>query len=257
MYLLYLDDSGSPGNVAEDYYVLGGVSVYERQAFWITKALDDLARQINPADPDGTEFHASEVFSRRRAPWSGMERTEVRDTIKNVLRVLGDSHASTTAFACAVHKASFPGQDPVRLAFEEVCRRFDLQLHRMYGTGQKERGLLILDRSSLETSLRTLAREFRSVGTQWGVVRNLADTPMFMESHASRIMQLADHVAYAVFRRYNAQDATYIDPILGRFDAVDGRMHGLVHRTARAPDYHCPACMSRRLTRQISEPDAR
>ncbi len=29
MYLLYLDDAGSPGNPAEDYFVLGGVCVEE------------------------------------------------------------------------------------------------------------------------------------------------------------------------------------------------------------------------------------
>jgi hypothetical protein len=36
MYLLYLDDAGSPGNVSEEYFVLGGICVYEAQADWFT-----------------------------------------------------------------------------------------------------------------------------------------------------------------------------------------------------------------------------
>jgi hypothetical protein len=31
MYLLYLDDAGSPGNPAEEYFVLDGVCVFEAQ----------------------------------------------------------------------------------------------------------------------------------------------------------------------------------------------------------------------------------
>ena len=38
------------------------------------------------------------------------------------------------------------------------------------------------------------------------MIRHLADTPFFVDSRASRVNQLADHVAYAVFRRYHARD---------------------------------------------------
>ncbi len=43
MYLLYLDDAGSPGNQAEDYFVLGGICVYEAQVEWFGRELDKLA----------------------------------------------------------------------------------------------------------------------------------------------------------------------------------------------------------------------
>ena len=35
MHLLYLDDSGAVGNANEQYLVLGGVSVFEAQVYWI------------------------------------------------------------------------------------------------------------------------------------------------------------------------------------------------------------------------------
>lgn len=63
-------------------------------------------------------------------------------------------------------------------------------------------------RSRHGTLLR-LTVEFRTLGTQWGVIRHLADTPFFVDSQASRLIQVADHVAYAVFRRYQSRDAQY------------------------------------------------
>jgi hypothetical protein len=80
------------------------------------------------------------------------------------------------------------------------------------------RGLIILDKSTSETTLQNLAVNFREVGTRWGELKNLAEVPLFVDSKATRLVQLADHVAYAVFRRYEAKDANYFDPILSRFD---------------------------------------
>ena len=37
MHLLYLDDSGSAGNQNEEYFVLGGLSVFEAQAHWFSE----------------------------------------------------------------------------------------------------------------------------------------------------------------------------------------------------------------------------
>lgn len=248
MHLLYRDDSGSAVNRTEQYLVLAGVSVFEAQVAWITQKLDELAQQIAPNEPLSVEFHASEIFSRRRPPWNGLSRDEARGVIKQVLRVLADAYGSARVFACAVHKASFPSRDPMELAFEELCSRFELYLRRLESNGDKQRGLLILDRSSYETSLQSLARSFRSQGTRWGVIRKLADIPMFVDSSASRVVQLADHVAYAVFRRYEASDTSYFDIIDRKFDADEGRLHGLVHKQSINPECMCPACLSRRLS---------
>ncbi|MYH52281.1 MAG: DUF3800 domain-containing protein, partial [Gemmatimonadetes bacterium] len=108
MHLLYLDDSGSAGNPNEEYLVLGGVSVFEAQASWITRRMDELAESIDPRDPHGVEFHASEIFSRRREPWKGLTRDEARGVLRSVLGVLADAYDSARAFACVVHKASYP-----------------------------------------------------------------------------------------------------------------------------------------------------
>ncbi len=227
--------------------MLGGVSIYEAQAEWITAELDKLAQTFDAADPESVEFHASEIFSRRDRPWNSLKhRDEARGTIRAVLQVLGRANESARAFACAVHKKSFPNQDPMEVAFEELCRRFDLYLNRLRSAGDRQRGLLILDESAHETSLQRLAKQFRKVAGRWAVVRNLADTPLFVDSRVSRVVQLADHIAYAVFRRYEHGDTQYFDLIASRFDSADGVVHGLVHRQLIDPRCMCLACVTRR-----------
>lgn len=228
--------------------VLGGVSVFERQVHWLSQELEKLAASISPQHPDSIEFHASEIFSGRRPPWNSMPKEQRREIIREILKILSRSHESTRAFACAIHKPSFSASDPVELAFEELCSRFDLQLKRLHAEGNTQRGLIILDKSSYETSLQKLAQGFRSLGTRWGLLVNLADVPLFVDSRASRIVQIADHVAYAVFRRYESGDTTYLDLILSKFDSENGRLHGLIHKQATQPSCMCPACMSRKLT---------
>jgi uncharacterized protein DUF3800 len=250
MYLLYLDDAGSPSNTAESYFVLGGICIYEAQADWFTRELDKLAAGFDAQDPSRVEFHASSIFSRREAPWKGLQQDDARGVMKSVLNVARNNYDSACCFACAIEKASLrPDQDCVALAFEDLCQRFDFFLARKSRQGDRQRGLLILDRSTQETSLQRLSTDFRRVGTQWGVVRNLADTPMFVDSRASRLVQVADHVAYAVFRRFNAGDAQYFDIIASRFDEAEGVIHGLAHKHSERQKCVCPSCLSRRLAR--------
>ena len=248
MYLLYLDDSGSAQNPNEDYLVLGGVSIFEGRISWLSGELDKLAAKVDPANPEGVEFHASEIWSGRIAPWDNMGRDQRRQVIKDVLAILAQSHYTTRIFACAVHKPSFPTFDPMELAFEELCSRFDLQLKRFYAADHNpQKGVIILDESSYETSLQRLAHQFRTLGTRWDVLVNIPEAPLFVDSKASRILQVADHVAYATFRRYESGDTSYLDMILPKFDAEEGKIHGLIHKQTVDRNCMCPACMSRRL----------
>jgi hypothetical protein len=257
MQLLYLDDSGSSKNPKERHLVLGGVSLAEPQIHWVTQKLDELAQSIDPNNPHGIEFHASEIFSGRVAPWDKMKSKEERvGVIKAVLKILADSYESARAFAYAVEKSTCsPGVDPMQDAFEDLCSRFDHYLSRVAAAGERHRGLLILDETTYETTLREMARNFRLLGTRWRAIRHLAEVPLFVPSHASRCVQLADHVAYAVFRRFEAGDSQYFDIIASKFDASNNVVHGLIHRTADRACM-CPACLSRRSARSSSEPSA-
>lgn len=250
MYLLYLDDSGSVENPNENYFILGGVCVPERSIKWLTEQLDDLASEINSANPSSVEFHASEIFGGRKPPWKEIREKDKRvDIIKKVLCTLKDAQFDTKVFASAIHKESYRNSDLIKMAFEDLCSRFDMYLNRIYYDSDAKyshKGLIIFDKNAYENSLERLSFEFRQQGTRWRDLRNIREVPFFVDSKASRLIQLADHIAYAVFRRYNAGDLNYFECIEDRFDEHDGVMHGLSHKQTYKPYCSCPACLTRR-----------
>lgn len=248
MYLLYLDDSGSPGNASEKHFVLGGFIVHEKSLFWINKRLDEMADKYLELGPAIVEFHASEIVSGRSAPWDTIKVKSVRfEILKAVLSVAADERNDVKILACAVEKKHFPGEDPIALAFEDLCSRFQhfLQKKHCEESGQGN-GLIILDKSSYETTLQEHAKNFRTLGNKWGIATtSIQEVPLFVDSRASRGIQLADHIAYSVFRRYEHNDLNYYNIIEGRFDASRDRMYGLCHKTQNSL-CTCPYCIQKR-----------
>ena len=102
--------------------------------------------------------------------------------------------------------------DPVEYAFEEVCNRFDLFLRRLhFRDSDTNRGLVVMDKSHYEDVLQGLAAKYREHGTRWGDLRNMAEVPLFVDSAASRLIQLADLLAWAVWRYYEHADTRYFN----------------------------------------------
>lgn len=243
MHILYLDDSGSPRNDNEKYFVLGGVSVPEENVRWLSNELHELALEIDNDNPLNVEFHASEMY-RNQGIWGKFKREERIENIKRVLRTLDRARPGVNVFACAVHKASFPRLDPFELAFENLADRFNLYLRRQ---GANERGIIVVDKSSYEGVIQNLASGFRQQGNRWGnFLTSICEVPLFIDSKASRNTQLADAIAYAVFRFYDRDDASYFRCIEGRFDRSETSIFGLVHKQNYKQTCTCPACLTRK-----------
>ena len=137
MYLLYLDDAGSPGNAAEDYFVLGGICVYEAQVEWFSRELDKLATPYNAANPEDIEFHASAVFSRREEPWKSMSGDESRGMLKAVLNVARSSYDTARLFACAIEKNHTPtmilSRWPLKISVRDSIRFWPASARKAIG----------------------------------------------------------------------------------------------------------------------------
>ena len=252
MYLLYLDGSGSVRNPNERHFVLAGIAVFERQIYHLISSVDSFIASLGFGDPRSVELHASVMANGRRSPWKGTVRQERLQIIEHGLRTLSDAHRSVRAFAVVVDKRAYQG-DPVEYAFEEICNRFDLFLSRLYrNEGDQQRGLVVMDESHYEQTLQGLAWQFREKGTRWGNLRNMAEVPLFVDSTASRLIQIADLLAWAVWRRYEQHDTRYFDLVVRRFDREGGVLHGLVHRKNPGEDCHCPGCLSRTLRDRTS-----
>jgi len=162
--------------------------------------VQQLATQFFPSAE--VEFHAQAIASRRDEPWNSLPTSRTNEILAGLCRIL--TAQKIVLFGIALEKATTA--EPVARAFEELCNRFDLFLKRLYAQGEKQRGLIIFDKTRYETRLQTLLTKYRSGGTRFGGVKNFADVPLFTSSASTRLLQLADLVAYALFRRYERGD---------------------------------------------------
>jgi hypothetical protein len=255
MHLLYLDDSGSVGNAEDTHIILAGVAVFERQPHWFSERLDKIAARVWPDGPGGLEFRGADIYGGKKH-WRGVNPESRMEAYRDALGVLANS-TQVRLFGTAVHKASVSPDDPMERAFEHVCNRFDRFLGRLHRAGDTQRGLIILDESTYETSLQSLAHEFRTEGHRWGQLYNLSDVPLFVNSKATRMIQYADMVAYALRRYFVKGDSSLFDIISARFDAEGGVLHGLIHHVALEHACNCFACRQRRHPRSPVPPHDR
>lgn len=247
MHLLYVDESGSATDVSQKYFVLAGVSVFERTTHWIEKSLDEIARKIAPESPRELEFHGSPMRSGkgfwRKFDLATREALIVEALSSGVLRQM----KGVRLFACAVEKTALVDKDPVHVCFEQLVRQFDLFLQRCHiKHSDSQRGLMLFDESSTEQRLQTLAREFKHNGHSYGRTHNYAEVPVFLDSRATRLIQLADLVAYSIFRHFEHGDSKYWNVIKDRFDEEGGIRRGFVlfdaaHPIPPRPEHRCGA----------------
>lgn len=248
MYLLYLDESGNPDDAADRHFVIGGVAVYERQTFFLSQALDALQEKHFPSAPP-VEFHASPIRS-GKGFWRGIDVPVRRFVLQDIAQVISSANdPGLCVFAAVVEKsANLYGEDAVRLATEQVCRSFDIFLMRRANEhNDPQRGLLVFAESRYQQRAKVWVRGFRELGTQWGVLRNLSDIPYFASTRESRLLQLADFVAHAMFLLYERRDSSLAQGIIHRLDKKNGILYGLGHVSrSKGPNCECPTCTSRR-----------
>lgn len=226
MFLLYSDESGSVKDAGTRYFVLAGFAMFERQGYWISSELDAIAARFNPDDPASVELHGSPMLA-GRGMWRRIPRVERETAIIDALGVFSRTHHSNRLFASVVRKDSTAVTDIIGTTFEQIATRFDYCLQRLHRQGDTQRGLIIFDKTTYESTIQGMATDFRTIGHQWGVLRNFSEVPLFLDSRASRLIQLADLLAYAIFRHYEKGDSRFYSIIRNKFDSEGGVVHGL------------------------------
>ncbi|MCW5753032.1 MAG: DUF3800 domain-containing protein [Alphaproteobacteria bacterium] len=176
-----------------------------------------------------------------RKHWRAIPRPVRQELYLEVLDLLSQSRQARL-FGVAIHREAISPNDPIEYAFEQLINRFDRFLGRLHKKGDTQRGLVILDESSYETSLQGLAKEFGRTGHRWGKLYNIGEVPLFVNSRATRMIQIADMIAYALRRYYENGEARYLDRIAHLFDGEGGARHGLVHFRPTGTPCNCRAC---------------
>ena len=125
-------------------------------------------------------------------------------------------------------------------AFEQVVSRFETFL-QVVSTGAKAEllGLLIHDNNQTVAKKHTeLMKHFHSQGTLWTQISNIIETPLFVDSELTGMVQIADLCAYAL-RRYLENDEKTLFRQIFRVADRKGKVAVGVRHFAKQP---CP-CM--------------
>ena len=134
MYLLYADESGHVGDAKQQFFVLAGFRVFERQGYWIAKELDEIAARFNPAEPSDVELHGNPMNS-GKGIFRKFPKEERMAAMEDALRVFMASHPSNRLFGSVIKKEKISPADSVEFAFEQLSSRFDhylTRLHKMF-----------------------------------------------------------------------------------------------------------------------------
>jgi hypothetical protein len=246
MYILYLDESGTGSDTS--YFVLAGLAVFEREIYWYAQDVDTIQKNYLPDIDYAVEFHASPLRQRESdrvpEPFNSLTFEQRRQLIKDMYQIIRNRRG--VLFGVAIEKAWCVNEEPYERAFEDLTSRFDLFLRRINATAgeHEQRGIIAVAESSYRRNLEVLGERFRGGSTRWGQLRTISDVPFFLPPKNTRLLQLADFCANAIFGRYNSGLSSDFDIIAPRFDRDETRIHGLAHLT-RDHECQCPACISR------------
>ena len=113
--------------------------------------------------------------------------------------------------------------------FSQFTSRFDKYLkHKFLKHDESARGLAIFDKSKMENQYQNWSKIYQTLGNRLNEkLNNFAEVPLFLDSSISRSIQVADLIAYSLFRNFEYGDDSYYSIIKDCFDKENNRQHGL------------------------------
>ncbi|MDD3716970.1 MAG: DUF3800 domain-containing protein [Candidatus Marinimicrobia bacterium] len=91
--------------------------------------------------------------------------------------------------------------------------------------------------------LTDLMIQFHVNGTLWTKIKNIIETPLFVDSQLTSMVQAADLCSYALRRYFENQEGELINNIFIRADRKDGKVVGVRHFSD--PKCQCMICSAR------------
>ena len=169
-----------------------------------------------------------------------LTRHERVAAVRDVADALG-SWGYARLFSECIDKTHF---DPMRTklsvgeqAFEQVVSRFQQYLTHTATTVSEDSttlirdyGVLIHDNNQSVAKKHTqLMRQFHKSGTLWTSIDNIIETPLFVDSSLTRMVQMADLCAVALRRYCENKEVDLFRRIFQRADRFGGRTVGVRH----------------------------
>jgi hypothetical protein len=119
-------------------------------------------------------------------------------------------------------------------AFEQVISRFEQYLKNTESTEQGPNyGLVVHDNNQTVARRHTeMMRRFHSQGTLWTKVERIIETPLFVDSQLTGMVQIADLCGYAIRRYLENSEEELLQILFSRADRVGNTVVGMRHFTA-------------------------
>jgi hypothetical protein len=180
---------------------------------------------------------------------------------QNVAREIADSVSgwgSARLFAECIDKIHF---DPVRTgctadeqAFEQIVSRFEQYVESEDQPGDRRFGLLVHDNNATVARKHTdLMRRFHQRGTLWTRIERLIETPLFVDSKLTMMVQIADLCAHALRRYLENQEPDIFNRVFLRAHRIQNRVVGVRHYTGL--NCACEICRAHRPAIQLAPPE--
>ena len=211
------------------------------------------------------ERRRSEVEQLRKAELLRLQKTknsrQYRQTKKNYAKTSSYTHLTYTErydfikematcvsqwgfarlFAECIDKIYF---DPTRRAqtqsvdeqsFEQIVTRYEYFLKNVSSNKDEQSfGLLIHDNNETVAKKHTsLMKDFYLKGTMWTKVSNIIETPFFVDSELTSMIQIADLCAYSIRRYLENNEEELFDLIVQRADKKEDILVGIRHYTEK------------------------
>jgi hypothetical protein len=174
MYLLYLDESGNEDDPNDKHFVLAGAALFERQTFFLSQELDQLQTRYFPGIQP-VAFHATDIRT-GKGFWRNVGENVRSNLLIDVAKVISSAnHPGMVLFASVIEKSDqLYGEKAVEYATEQICKRFDTFLVRLYkDDNNPQRGLIIFSEGRFDKRAKVWVKGFKNLGTQWGTITNL------------------------------------------------------------------------------------
>ncbi len=129
-------------------------------------------------------------------------------------------------------------------AFEQVVSRFE-QFLQITSTSRKQKimGMIIHDNNpTMAKKLTDLMLEFHRMGTLWTTIERIIETPVFVDSKLTCMVQVADLCSYTLRRYLENDEKNLFDLIFKRADRKDDRVVGIRHYTDKS--CNCLICQT-------------
>lgn len=185
-------------------------------------------------------YHQTKKNFRKTGDYVHLTYSERKDFISELAHCISE-WGFARLFAECVDKIYF---DPTRReqlqtideqCFEQVVSRFEHYLQLISaGEPKTSCGMLIHDNNeTVAKKLTDLMKQFHQKGTMWTKVKNIIETPLFVDSQLTSMVQLADLCGYALRRYLENSEKELFNLVLKRADRKDNILVGVRHYTRK------------------------